>query len=341
MKDSFGREINYMRISITRKCDLFCSYCRTRNDASVSAGSDETGDNANGGDKRYPTDYELSVIDIYDIACVAASLGINRFKITGGEPLLRQDTPQIISRLRSIPEVKEVTLTTNGVLLGKRINELSESGVDRINVSLDTVNEKDYELLTGRPVLNEVLDGVRKAVDRNIHVRLNCLNRGPLTHAAEIVRVAEDLKTDIRFIELMPLGAGKSHDSYSNENIIKELTEEFGEPVKINAKAGNGPAVYYLFPKLDISVGFISAINNCFCETCNRIRLTSYGTLKPCLCYNTAVDLRNTLALSNEELRLRELRSLIEMAVSEKPERHSFFDIDKVTEEYTMDCIGG
>ena len=156
-----------------------------------------------------------------------------------------------------------------------------------------------------------------------------------------MVKMADRLSVDIRFIELMPVGEGRLHESFSNQNVINELSESFGELTIINGKTGNGPAVYYSVPGLKTKVGFISAMNKCFCESCNRIRLTSYGTLKPCLCYNSTVDLRDVFLIENAMARNVELKRLIEKAVIEKPERHSFYDIEKVTEEYTMDCIGG
>jgi len=325
MKDAFGRNIDYMRISVTSKCDLFCSYCRPRD---AQSGSDTN-------------HFELSAENIRDTVRAASEIGISSFKITGGEPLVRQDTPEIISTLKTIPGVNEVTITTNGVLLRKRINELKNSRVDRINVSLDTIDEKDYELLTGRPVLNEVLNGISEAVNSGIPVRVNCVNRGTKTSATDMVKMADRLSVDIRFIELMPVGEGRLHESFSNQNVINELSESFGELTIINGKTGNGPAVYYSVPGLKTKVGFISAMNKCFCESCNRIRLTSYGILKPCLCYNSTVDLRDVFLIENAMARNEELKRLIEKAVNEKPERHSFYDIEKVTEEYTMDCIGG
>ena len=319
MKDGFGRQIDYMRLSVTGNCNLSCEYCSP--------------------DKSKGRCGVLSSEDIVFIASCAADIGINRFKITGGEPLLRNDVFSIINKIKSIPSVREVTLTTNGVFLSGCISKIKESGVDRINISVDTCDRKEYERLTGSDFLGIVTEGIEACIKNGIPIRINTVNRGELTDAVSMVRFALRYNTDIRFIELMPIGRARDLKSSSNLTVLKALEKEFGQAVE-NKASGNGPARYYSFPGLAVNVGFISAMGKAFCSECNRIRVTSDGRVKPCLCFSDSMDLTKALKLKGEDREI-EVKGILRDAIMSKPLKHAFEDVDNVTETSGMDMIGG
>ncbi|MBP5180038.1 MAG: GTP 3',8-cyclase MoaA [Clostridiales bacterium] len=319
MKDRYGRNIDYMRLSVTDRCNLSCDYC--------SAGKKDTGTNP------------LSKDQILAIASAASSAGITKFKLTGGEPLMRSDLPEIIKSIKSLPGVVSVTLTTNGVLLSDKCEELKDAGIDLINVSIDTCDKKEYQTLTGSDKLTKVIEGIRACIANGIRVRINTVNRGSKTDVISLVKFADSLDVDLRFIELMPIGKARDMKGSPNLDIMKTLENEFGTGTEDEAK-GNGPARYFSFPKLKIRVGFISALGEGFCDECNRLRVTSDGKLKPCLCFGDVIDLNGALKLE-AGTREEALVKLIKEAVDSKPERHTFGTPDGITETRGMDYIGG
>ncbi len=319
MKDNYGRVIDYMRLSVTDRCNLSCDYCSAGKSVSDT--------------KTLPAD------DILAIASAASKTGITKFKLTGGEPLVREDLPQIIKGIKSLPGVKSVTLTTNGVLLDKRCGELKESGIDLINVSIDTCDKDEYQSVTGSDMLGKVIDGISACIRNGIKVRINAVNRGSKTDAVSLASFADSLGVDLRFIELMPVGKAREMKGTLNIDIIRVLENEFGKASQTDDK-GNGPARYFTFERLKIKVGFISALGEGFCDECNRLRVTSDGKLKPCLCFGDFIDLKDALGLEGHK-REEELMKLIGKAVRSKPEKHSFNDPQSVTEMRGMDYIGG
>ena len=308
-----------MRISITSACNLRCRYCSPE-------------DSSSGRDI-------LTEDDIRRIAEAAVRLGVTHFRITGGEPLVSPILRDVIRTLKSIPGVSSVTLTTNGVMLEDRIPMLKESGIDGINVSLDTLDSKEFIELIGRDALESVLSGIRASVKAGIPTKINTVIREN-THAEALVSWASREGADIRFIEMMPIGYGRQYKNVSCDEIRETLERSFGEFTETFSGMAyeNGPARYFRQENLAVRVGFISPIHGCFCSSCNRVRLTSDGILKPCLCYHSEINLKNML---DEGINDAELTKIIEDAILSKPEQHDFGSIGSITEKKNMVSIGG
>lgn len=328
MQDRYGREIDYMRISITEHCNLHCNYCMPQTQTEQNA--------------PLQSDF-LTYPEILQVVQAAATLGITHYRITGGEPLVRTDCAGLIREIKTLPGVSDVGLTTNGVLLAAQAADLARAGLDGVNVSLDTLDAAEFEQLTGRDALSEVLSGIDAAKEAGIPVKLNVVNRKGLNYLP-ILEYGRQKKLPVRFIEMMPIGCGKSYMGSSNEQLLAAIREQYGEPEKRTPKDGaaffygNGPAEYYDFPEADMQVGFISAMNHKFCDRCSRVRLTARGDLKLCLCYETGVNLREAIRQPDEG---RTLAEVMRQAILEKPAEHCFFDTARMTEEKNMVCIGG
>lgn len=321
MRDSLGREIDYMRISVTDRCNLRCRYCMPE------------------GIVLSPARELLTFEEIELVSQAAAELGIRRFKITGGEPLVRRGCPKLIGRLRRIPKVEQVTLTTNGVLLGDFLDELLENGLDGVNISLDTLNADLYQQITGFDELERVREGIYKAVESGLRVKINTvLQRGVNDSEWEaLTGFAREIPVDVRFIELMPIGFGEKEKGVNGNEILSLLRKKYPQMEKDDRIHGNGPAVYYRIPGFEGCVGFICAVHRKFCASCNRIRLTAKGELKPCLCYGDCVDLRRVV----REGAYQEIKGAIWEAVIRKPKMHCFETEEGVTECRRMVEIGG
>lgn len=323
MIDQYGRKITYLRISITDRCNLRCRYCMPD------------------GVKDVGMKNILTFEEIWEIVKAAVSLGIIHIRITGGEPLVRRGCVDLIRGIRKIPGVETITMTTNGILLETYAAQLKKAGVDGINVSLDTLDPEEFRQLTGQDQLENVLTGIRAAKRAAIPVKINTVNRKDLD-PYPLVRYAQQEKLPLRFIEMMPVGYGKTYVGRSNDELRKLLEKEFQQAVRLETKEhtdafGSGPAVYYQFPGLEIPVGFISAMHGKFCDTCNRVRLTAEGYLKLCLCYDQGVDLRKILR--NEER--EDLRTVLKEHIYRKPAAHCFEHPEEMTETHTMTKIGG
>ena len=323
LQDTFGRTINYMRISVTDRCNLRCRYCMPD------------------GIERLPMRDVLTYEEISFVCAQAARLGIDRFRITGGEPLVRKDCAVLAALLRKIPGVRQVALTTNGVLLAEQLDELLTAGIDSVNISLDTLDREQYRAITGTDALERVLASVRMAAGR-VPVKVNCVVLSGINGDAptELVTLARDLPVDVRFIEMMPIGAAGSLKTVPNTEVLRRIEGKYGKTTEDPEKRGNGPAVYRRLEGFNGRIGFISAVHSRFCGQCNRLRLTSTGELKPCLCYGDRIRLREILrdSLPDREGRIRE--KILE-AVKRKPEAHCFEHRDRVTEKNGMAAIGG
>lgn len=323
MLDQYGRVINYLRISVTDRCNLRCCYCMPEGVQDV-------------GMKNI-----LTFEEIWEIVRTGVSLGITHIRITGGEPLVRKGCVDLIRGIREIPGVETITMTTNGVLLGNYAKQLKEVGVDSVNISLDTLDPEEFYKITGKRELQEVLAGIRAAKTAGLQVKLNAVNRKELD-PLPLVRYAQKENLPLRFIEMMPVGYGKEYVGRSNEELRKTLATVCGNPERITdreelSRMGSGPAVYYRFSDLKVPVGFISAIHGKFCDTCNRIRLTAEGYLKLCLCYDKGADLRRALREGEKE----NLRTIMEETIFQKPAAHCFEHPAEMTETHEMIKIGG
>lgn len=323
MLDRYGRVINYLRISVTDRCNLRCCYCMPEGVQDV-------------GMKNI-----LTFEEIWEIVRTGVSLGITHIRITGGEPLVRKDCVDLIRGIREIPGVETITMTTNGVLLGNYAKQLKEAGVDGVNISLDTLDPEEFFKITGKRELQEVLAGIRAAKTAGLPVKLNAVNRKELD-PIPLVRYAQEENLPIRFIEMMPVGYGKKYVGRSNEELRETLEAVCGNAECMTnreelSRMGSGPAVYYQFSDLKVPVGFISAIHGKFCDTCNRVRLTAEGYLKLCLCYDEGEDLRRVLREGEKE----NLRTIMEQTIFRKPAAHCFEHPAEMTETHEMVKIGG
>lgn len=323
MLDRYGRVINYLRISVTDRCNLRCCYCMPEGVQDV-------------GMKNI-----LTFEEIWEIVRTGVSLGITHIRITGGEPLVRKGCVDLIRGIREIPGVETITMTTNGVLLGNYGKQLKEAGVDGVNISLDTLDPEEFYKITGKRELQEVLAGIRAAKTAGLPVKLNAVNRKELD-PIPLVRYAQEENLPLRFIEIMPVGYGKKYVGRSNEELRETLEAVCGKAECMTnreelSRMGSGPAVYYQFSDLKVPVGFISAIHGKFCDTCNRVRLTAEGYLKLCLCYDEGEDLRRVLREGEKE----NLRTIMEQTIFRKPEAHCFEHPAEMTERHEMVKIGG
>lgn len=296
MKDRMGREIDYMRFSITDRCNLRCKYC-------MPDGID-----------CMPRWDVLSLEEFEAIAIAAASLGIKKIKVTGGEPLARKSCPQLVKMLKNIPGIEKVTLTTNGVQLDQYLDQLLDAGLDAINVSLDTVDPVLYEKITGRDKLADVMRFIEKAESLPIPVKINAVSidfrqlqengkateLSPQENWQQMAELAKHYPVDVRFIEMMPIGYGKQFKTIDHNWLLENMKKVYPDLEEDTRVHGFGPAVYYKVPGFKGSIGLISAIHGKFCSTCNRIRLTSQGHVKSCLCYDEGTDLRSILREGQE-----------------------------------------
>ncbi len=327
MKDIMGRNINYLRLSITDSCNLRCLYCMPEEGV------------------QYEEEKNLiSMDEAFYIVKIFAELGIKKVRITGGEPLVRKGVCDLIKNIKSLNEIEEINITTNGVLLEKYLDELYINGITGLNISLDTLNEDRYKKITRGGNLNKVVDAIKRAKKYDLKVKLNSLIIQDFNEdeVNSLVEFAIENKLMLRFIELMPIGYGKTLKGFKNEeikNIVEKkfkLSEFSDEPLGIN-----GPAKYFKLDNSDIPLGFISPISGCFCDTCNRVRVTSDGKLKECLYYKGNLNLKDEIRNKTSE---EEIKDKIIKAVFLKKKQHKFFEKDNDIEESekkNMSMIGG
>ena len=325
MTDQFGRNIKYLRVSITDRCNLKCFYCMPHGAPAVQ--------------HRDILRYE----EIARIVRIAASLGITKVRITGGEPLVRPRIPGLIRQIKEIPGIQKVTLTTNGILLKDQMQELAEAGLDSLNISLDTLDRECFCKITRRDLLDGTLDGIKEAMKYpEVQLKINCVPLG--LEEQDLCGIAEFARKNpvhVRFIEMMPIGYGSSFAGMPQEKIMNLVEQKFGKMIPYNGKPlGNGPCTYYTVDGFEGKIGFISAISHKFCSQCNRIRLTSQGYLKTCLQYTAGRDLRAVLRNGGTD---EELKDRIRAALAEKPDGHHFREKAKEddTESLCMSQIGG
>lgn len=320
LTDQYGRVINYMRVSITDRCNLRCRYCMPDGITCI------------------PMEEILTLEETAQVCRQAAALGISRIKVTGGEPLVRLGCIELIRMLKAVPGIAQVTLTTNGVLLEKYADALCEAGISAVNVSLDTLDAAEYREITGFDAFESVMRGISAVSAHRIPVKINSVLHKEQEEAyVKLAELAKDRPVSVRFIEMMPIGYGRNYKPVSNKAIFQGLEEHFGALTADETVHGNGPAVYYKIPGFWGSIGFISAIHGKFCGSCNRIRLTPAGQLKPCLCYGDGISIKEAVRGGQWQ----EVRSLIAEAVMKKPAGHAFDDRAAVTEHREMARIGG
>lgn len=323
MQDQFGRKIEYMRISLTNNCNLRCSYCMPEKKIADI--------------HFFPEEQVLGCVES------AVSLDITHFRLTGGEPLCYPGIEKLVCKIKQIKEVASVHLTTNGVLLKEKAEQLKQAGIDSINVSLDTLDKEEYRILTGGKLLN-VLEGIKKAAELKIPIKINAVLREQ-TDVCALAAFAEQNHVTLRFIEMMPIGFGKILPVDPKSKVLETLQRRYGRYERIMQRKadsqeeyGHGPAVYYQFSDLNISIGLIQAIHGKFCDRCNRVRITSEAKLKPCLASAKVIDLRPVLEDTENPDKLAEL---MRQAVFRKPKSHHFEEQNPEKSSETMNQIGG
>ena len=315
MKDGFGRKIEYLRISVTDKCNLRCRYCMPAQ-----------------GVGHIPHEELLTLEELFRIAGIMAGLGVRKVRLTGGEPLVRKNLCRLIEDIHRLPGISEIAMTTNGVLFGQQAEVLKKAGLTGVNISLDTLVPESFQRLTGKKELEKVLESIDAALEQGLKVKLNCVpvrgfNEKELPALAAFAR---DRKIDVRFIELMPIGCGRDFQGIASDEILKELEGIYGGAAEasktaLEAEEGGpacaGPAQYYSFPGFCGKIGFISPLSHKFCNGCNRVRLTCEGRLKLCLHHERGLELKPLLRQGASDEAVRES---IRNAILQKPGEHAF-----------------
>lgn len=309
MIDAFGREINYLRISITDRCNLRCRYCMPE------TGVQNLGHNT-----------ILKLEDFARLVKVGTQVGIRKVRITGGEPLVRKNVTKLVADIAELDKIDDVAITTNGVLYAEMAEDLKRAGLTRINFSLDTLNDRKFEFISRRDKLDKVKKSIFKALELDMHpVKINTVLIKGFNddEIMDFVTLSKEYPLHIRFIEFMPVGdllfweKGKMLTSQQ----IKEIIETEYQLIPNKNVKGNGPARYYQVVGGKGTIGFISPMSNHFCSECNRLRMTADGKLRGCLYAKQEVDLKAALA---REANDDELRDLFLQAIDKKPARHHF-----------------
>ncbi len=306
LADSFQRRINYLRISVTDRCNLRCIYCMPPDGISLMSHVDI-----------------LSYEEIFTLVKAAAELGIDRVRITGGEPLVRLGLPDLIKMIASIKTIKDLSLTTNGILLAKYAAELKKAGLVRVNVSLDTLKPERFKQITRCGELEDTLKGIETANKVGLTpVKINMVVMAGINddELPDFARKTIEDGWHVRFIEHMPVN-GESLN-FNDIVPVKEMKKRLDflgkmEPYKLDK--GNGPAKYYRFPGAKGTVGFITPVTEHFCYQCNRLRLTADGKLRLCLLHEDEIDLREPLRRGAS---VEELKEIIIKATANKPRGH-------------------
>lgn len=317
--DRFGRRINYLRLSVTDRCNLNCIYCRPL------------------GTKQPPSNNGLSRQEIITVVHAATQLGISHIRLTGGEPLLRADLPELVGELSSIPGVTDLSLTTNGQLLSDLAQELAAAGLQRVNISLDSLEPGCYSLLTGGGSLQRVWAGIHASRQAGLApVKLNVVLISGYndTEVTDFAQLARERGMHVRFIELMPMGAAAAVADalfYSADAARRQVDAQLG----CHSQPGPGPASVWQLGRG--TVGFIAAVSDPPCASCNRLRVTARGTLRPCLTSDIELDL--TAALSDPHP-VTAVQQVLHEAVALKPRQGGHLTAD-APGNIEMSCVGG
>ena len=371
MKDQYGREIEYLRVSVTDRCNERCLYCMPEEGVPLVCHEDV-----------------LTFDEILRLVRIAAGLGIHTVRLTGGEPLVRRGLPSLIEDMKRIDGINRVAMTTNGTLLKGSVNDLVSAGLDAVNISLDTCNPALYRRITRTGRLEDALAGLDAACSfPSVTTKIDCVMLGlPEQKLTDVASLAKDRRVHVRFIELMPIGSGKEafliehdgpmqtarlgdpdscltcggtavsdHFRYVSLAELKERLEAVFGPMTYLGKwtlragggeagdemlpVGYGPANYYKVEGFVGRIGMIGAVSSKFCHQCNRVRLTAQGFLKTCLQYDAGVDLRELLRSGGSD---EELEAAMRRAISQKPKEHRFGQGEIAHEETKyMSAIGG
>ncbi len=302
LRDSFGRHITYLRVSVTDRCNLRCFYCSAKDTFSW-----------------LPPEEILSYEEFLKIIRVALDLGVEKIRLTGGEPLVRKGLVAFVSEVARLPGLRDLSLTTNGVLLAETAAELKKAGLKRVNISLDTLRPERYATLCGKPYLYRVLQGIEAALKAGLSpVKINTVVlKGYNDDEIEALALLSlEMPVEVRFIEFMPVGEGAPWEdkAFLPAAEIKRRLEALGE-LKPVPSYGGGPAKTYVLPKARGKIGLITAMSEHFCHRCNRLRITPEGKLRPCLFSDQEIDLKPIVRQAGEE----ELKRAFSQALAIKP----------------------
>lgn len=330
LTDKFGRVHDYLRISLTDKCNLRCVYCMPTE-----------------GMHFMDNDKHLSFDEIEAVVRVAAKLGVRRLRLTGGEPLVRPNAVELIKRLGAIPGIEDIALTTNGIFLANKAEALREAGVTRVNISLDSLRQERFAQITRGGDVRKVLESLEASVRVGFHpVKLNVVLMNGFNHDEidDFLQISAERDIHVRFIEYMPIGHDDAgwRERYLPLDSVMKRCEALGiTPEPVGEVFGNGPAEYFRLPGAKGSFGLIHPVSDHFCSNCNRLRLTADGNLKPCLFWQDEFNVRK--AIGDEQA----LENLFLRALDAKPENHEMAKVlfgEELSHEPTirrMSQIGG
>ena len=282
LTDGKGRVVDYLRLSVTDRCNLSCSYCIPPGGANVAPSCDM-----------------LQYRDFLKLVEIFAELGVNKVRVTGGEPLVRKGITSFIRQVKDITGIEQIALTTNGMMLHQMANELKRAGVIRVNISLDSLQSERYHKITKRDGFRAALDGIESAMKAGFEsVKINMVVIGGVNddEIVEFAKKSITMNVQVRFIEFMPV----THEVWDEGRLVpmtdvKRRVEKLGRLIPVGKRSGNGPAEIYKVEGSIGEVGFISAVSRHFCEDCNRLRLTSTGQLLTCLFSQNSLDLKAML----------------------------------------------
>ncbi|XP_059838786.1 molybdenum cofactor biosynthesis protein 1 isoform X5 [Hypanus sabinus] len=307
LTDRFGRQHNYLRISLTEKCNLRCQYCMPED-----------------GVKLTPRSQLLTTEEIITLAQLFVSEGVDKIRLTGGEPLIRPDVVEIVGRLRQLENLKTLAVTTNGINLTKLLPRLKEAGLNLLNISLDTLVPAKFEFIARRKGFHKVIEGINKAIDLGYNpVKVNCVVMRGLNddELLDFVDLTATKPLDVRFIEYMPFDGNKWNfkKMVSYQEMLSTIKQKWPELQKLPLE-DSGTAKAYKVPDFQGQIGFITSMSEHFCGSCNRLRLTADGSLKVCLFGNTEVSLRDVLRSGATEA---EMLEIVGAALSRKKKQHA------------------
>lgn len=324
LSDSFQRPINYMRVSVTDRCNFRCVYCMPT-----------------GGVKPIPHQDILSYEELYAIIRAGVELGINKIRITGGEPLVRLGIVDFVKMVSGIDGLDDLSMTTNGVYLTRYARQLKKAGLRRVNISLDTLKPDKFEQITRGNKLNTVLKGIEAARSAGLNpVKINMVVMAGINddELLDFARKTINEEWHVRFIEIMPFtGTGNNVTKSITAREMKKRLDPLGKMEPVKHTVGNGPARYFRFPDAKGTIGFITPVSEHFCFSCNRLRLTADGKLRPCLLAENQIDLRVPL---RDGLNSEGLKALIKQAVDAKPKCHHL-DEGRIPQDRPFCQVGG
>ena len=328
--DMFSRTISYLRLSLTDRCNLRCLYCMPVD--------------SKGGLQVLPHEDLLSYEELLRIVELVVAMGMNKIRLTGGEPLVRKGVMGFITALSKIDGLDEIRLTTNGVLLHEKAAGLYAAGIRKLNISLDTMRPERFKKITGRDLYHQVWKGIKTADELGFDVKLNVVAMKGVNddEFVDFARLALEKPYQVRFIEFMPVGNDSTWNeaSYISSSDLKKLIGTLGRLEPLPGCRMDGPARVYSLTDaegLQGRVGFISPISHHFCDTCNRLRLTSAGRLRACLLHDREADLKTLLRDGATD---EEIRGLIRKTILDKPKGHTLAE-DQANCSGQMSRIGG